>query len=132
MIIRLITEHIELNEYLFGKQIKDPDTQTIPPSPFCNTCNKMEDVDHFLTKCNKYKKQRQILYQNLSKINHKYKYKKFQTIKYLLFPYKMYNNNLNQQTKVWKEILNYTKHTKRFNNIYGIQMSLTFSIKPKG
>ena len=121
MIIRLISEHIELNDYLFSKQIKDPEDQSIPQSPFCDYCNEVENVEHFLTNCKKYQKQREILYQNLTKINHRYKYKKFQSVKFLLFPYKLFHNNLNQQTKVWKEILSYTKHTNRFSNLYDVR-----------
>ena len=122
IIIRLLSEHIELNKYLFKLQIKCPTKEEIPNSPECNFCNKKETVGHFLTKCNKFKKQRSKLINKLSKINHKYRYKKFQTPKFLLFPYLLQHNNIKKQAMVWKEILNYTKETQRFNNLYRIDL----------
>ena len=58
ILTRLFTEHIELNKYFHQYQIKDPNTEQIPPSPNCLFCNKTESVDHFITKCKKYKHQR--------------------------------------------------------------------------
>ena len=125
MIIRLLTEHIELNEYLYDKQIKCPIEKKVICSPICTNCDKeeIENVPHFLLSCDKYKIQREIMFKHLIKINHKYKYKKFQSIKYILFPYLLHHCNLTQQTKVWKEILSYTKHTKRFDNLYQIDIN---------
>ena len=118
--MRLISEHIELNQYLFKYQMKCPQTKQIPTSPNCHFCDTLESVKHFLLKCNKYKFQRQSLFQKLIKINHKFKYNKFKSIKYLLFSYLLHNNGISKQILIWKEILNYTKETNRFQNIFQI------------
>ena len=123
MIVRLITEHIELNKYLYNKQMKSPSTKLIPSTPYYenylkNNIYNSETVQHFILSCPKYKPQRVIMFNNLSKINHKCQYNKFRTIKYIIFQFRLYNVKINQQTKVWKEILSYTKHTQRFTNIY--------------
>ena len=122
IIIRLITEHIELNEYLFRLKLKCPKTKEIPPTNKCNTCYSIESVRHYILKCKKYKTQRQKLKKKLIKINHKFKYQKFQTMKYLLFPYKIHNNSKKQQAQIWREILSYIKGTKRFENLYDINL----------
>ena len=124
IMMRLITEHIELNKYLFFHNIKCPQTDQIPPSPNCNYCDQLETTNHFLINCRKYKMQRSKFFSKLNKINHKYQYKKFRTIKFILFPYLLLHNNFHNQTMVWKEILNYTKATNRFNNIHHIDTDL--------
>ena len=123
IIVRLITEHIELNKHLFKHQIKCPKTEQIPFSPNCQYCNQIESVTHFLTKCKLYNVQRNQMMNKLIKINHRYKYEKFKSMKYLLFPYRLQHNNITKQTMVWKEILNYTKETKRFSNLYHINLN---------
>ena len=122
MIIRLITEHIELNSFLFKLKLKCPKNNKIPDSNKCNECNKIESVKHYILDCKRYNGQRLKLFNNIIKINHKYKYGKFRTIKYLLFPYKLFRNNEQQQIKIWKEILGYIKATNRFENLYGINL----------
>ena len=123
IIIRLITEHIELNKYLFKLKIKCPKLDKIPDSPYCTTCDQIETVNHFINRCKTYKTHRKKLYNKISKINNKYKYKKFQTIKYLLFPYLLHQNSIPKQIMIWKEILNYTKITNRFKNLYRIDIN---------
>ena len=123
IMVRLLTEHIELNQYLFKLQLKCPITKQIPPSPNCGHCEQIESVNHFLTKCTKYKFHRKSMYEKLTKINHKYKYIKFQTIKFLLFPYLLQHNNIHKQILIWKEILSYTKSTNRFKNLYQIDLN---------
>ena len=125
MIIRFLSEHIELNEYLYNKQIKCPIENKLIQSPICTNCNQteIENIPHFIMHCDKYKIQREIMFSNLTKINHRYKYRKFKSIKYILFPYLLHSCDLSQQTKVWKEILSYTKHTKRFKNLYLIDLN---------
>lgn len=59
---------------------------------------------------------------NLKTINHRYGYSKFQSIAFILFPYHLTGNGTFQQIMTWKEILNYTKHTKRFDNLFDIEM----------
>ena len=115
IIMRLITEHIELNQYFFKCKIN---AQT----PECCFCNKIESTNHFLIKCKKFKIQRLKLFNKLSAINHKYKYKKFQSIKYSLFPYKLQHNDIKKQSLIWKEVLSCTKETKRFEHIYDINI----------
>ena len=122
VIIRIITEHIELNQYIFKYQMKCPNTNKIPESPYCIQCDKLETVHHFLLKCKRYSHQRYKLFQKLIKINYKFKYTKFKSTKFLLFPYLVYHTNITQQITIWKEILNYTKNTQRFKNLYQIDL----------
>ena len=60
IMIRLITEHIELNKYLYLHDIKCPKYNQIPLSPNCTFCNQIESTKHFFMNCNKYKPQRSI------------------------------------------------------------------------
>ena len=120
IIIRLITEHIELNQYLHSKQIKCPTNDKIPPSPNCTKCNKPESVKHFLTSCKKYKYQRSILSSKLRQCHGIFRYYNKIPIKYVLFPYLIKKIEIHQQITIWKEILNYTKNTKRFKNLFKI------------
>ena len=115
-----MTEHIELNSYLFEKKMKCPITNAIPISKKFTYCDEIESVQHYPLRCKKYGKQRKILFKKLIKINHKFKYKKYQSIKFILFPYKIHNNIEQKQIQIWNEILSYIKATKRFNNLYGI------------
>ena len=121
--MRILTEHIELNQYLFKLKMKCPINNKIPTSPNCSHCDKIESVTHYLTKCKRFRFQRQSLFRNLRRIDHRYRYTKFQSVKYLLFPYFLFRSNILKQSLVWKEILNYIKETKRFENIYRIDLN---------
>ena len=118
--VRLLTEHIELNQYLFKHQLKCPKTKQIPSSPNCEHCDQMESVNHFLVKCHKYKFHRKSLFNRLSKINHRYKYQKFQTIKFLLFPY-LLQHNITSKHRSEGNIKLYK--FKRFKNLYQIDLN---------
>ena len=60
MIVRLISQHIELNHYLATHSIKDPSTHNLVLSPKCTKCNNNRDetVPHYMMKCPKYVKHR--------------------------------------------------------------------------
>ena len=123
-------DHNQINNRTFGiKQlpykhsIKCPITDKIPDSPNYDQCIYIESVDHFILKCIKYKQQRKKLFHKLRKINYRYKYPKFQTIKYRLFPYLLNKNDIFKQILIWKEILSHTKETNRFNNVYHIDLN---------
>ena len=85
IIIRMVTEHIELNQYLFKYNIKNPVNKKVPASPDCNYCEQLETVNHFLIKCKKYKFQRAKLFKKLSKINYRYNFSKFKTTNIYFF-----------------------------------------------
>ena len=117
IMVRLITDHMELNEYLFNKQIKCPKSDTIPDTPKCDQCNANESIYHYIMKCTKYNQQRSKFRYNLCKISNIYRSNEFFQLKYLLFPYHTPNITIIQQIAIWKEILSYTKNTNRFQNI---------------
>ena len=123
IIMRLLSEHIELNEYLHQKKLNCPINNKVPPSPNCIQCNEPENILHYIMQCKKFETQRHKLFQNLSRINHKFKYNKFRSLKYILFPYKLFNTTTSQQIAIWKEILSYVKNTQRFANLYQIQLN---------
>lgn len=57
MMLRLISEHIELNEYLYNKRIKCPSSNEIPNTSYCDRCKDL--------------KMYYILYWNVKDTNHK-------------------------------------------------------------
>ena len=50
MIVRLITKHIELTQYLCKLKIGCSNTDDIVDSPNCNFCDQNESVNHFIMK----------------------------------------------------------------------------------
>ena len=80
IIMRLMTGHIELNEYLYNKQMKCPKLENIPINKKCDYCKCNETINHFILKCKRFQNQREILRNKLVKINHRFKYNKFFTI----------------------------------------------------
>lgn len=120
ILMRLLTDHIELNDYLSRKRIKCPSLDIIPDNPYCERCNEIENVNHFVMHCRNYSIQRYKMLQNLCKINYRFKYPKFRKIQYILFPYLLNGNGMLQQILSWKELLSYSKQTHRLNKLYGI------------
>ena len=116
MKIRVLTELIELISHLFNIKKKSPESNK------CMDCDRIESLNHYPLKCRKYDLQRKKWIAKLIKINHKYGYKKFRTIKYIVFQYKLYNNTImiQQQGQIWNEILSYIKSTDRFSNLFAI------------
>ena len=122
VIIRMITEHIELNQYLYKLQLKCPVSNEIPSSPDCLTCRRPESTKHFLLHCKKFAQQRYKLFSNLSRINHKYNYSKFRIMKYLLFPI-CFGEQHSPTDVVWKEVLSYKSHKQ-------VQQPISYRLNP--
>ena len=125
IIIRIISQHIELNKYLFNKNLKDPNTNEKILSPICNQCsNKSEEsLPHFLMKCPKYTRQRTRMIKNIKRVCKQMNKPKYKTIKYLLFPYLIPKCNISVQIQIWKEILSYIRNTKRFTKLRFIDLN---------
>ncbi len=126
MATRIISEHIELNQYLHKYELKN-DENIIQSSPNCSYCNEIESVEHFLLNCNKYQPQRTKLFNNITKIWSGYNNGWNISIGTLLFPYIIKLNNIRQISNdetlmIWKEILSYTRSTNRFKNLFKINL----------
>ena len=127
IIIRLITQHIELNNYMAQHQMKDRNTNDPILSPLCPNCpdKHEETVTHFLTKCKQYSNHRNKLYRNISKLLFKNKIpniRKYLHIQFLLFPYLIPKSTIITQTLIWKEVLSYVRSTNRFYNLRFIKI----------
>ena len=128
IIIRLITEHIEPNQYIFRLKLKYHKTNQFPSLPDCSFCDNIKSVNHFILKCKMYNNQRDIMLKKRKSINYRYISSKFRTIKGLFFPYLLFHSSIKKQCSVWKEILNYIKVTK-FENIYQIDKNQIWTTK---
>ena len=117
IIVRLRTEHIELNKYnniiyAYGKQTDSK----------CNECKVDETVTHFICKCKRYANQRKWLYDELCKCNSAFRNKnEVLDIKRLLFPHQYQgkpgkHENLMMRIKILKLVCKYVSMTKRFIN----------------
>ncbi|MCP4988761.1 MAG: hypothetical protein GY928_22740, partial [Colwellia sp.] len=127
VIMRLMTGHIELNEYCFHIGIKDSDDE-VPNRPECEQCstNENEDVEHFILRCPKYDLARMRLINDLDDIWDGFENGTNVDLGSILFPYtiKMDDTNrdmeLNNQVKCWKALLRYVHRTGRFSSLYRI------------
>ncbi len=127
VLMRLMTGHIELNEYCFRLGIKDSDGE-IPERPECEQCstNENEDVEHFVMKCPTYDFARMRLISELDDVWDGFEHGANVDLGSILFPYsiKMDDTNrdmeLNNQVKCWKAMLRYVHRTGRFSSLYRI------------
>ena len=118
IITRMLTEHIELNQYLFKYKIKDPSNEQIPLSSKCIHCNKNESTIHYLLYCKKYRKLRHKMWRNIAKHWRGFRNSYNHRLEYILFPYTIPDQlRITKQILIWKEILNFTKRTNRLNNL---------------
>ena len=126
MLIRIITEHTELYQYLFNKKIKGPIKNEYVSSPLCTNCNNKvaATVVQYIGECAKYKLQRKILMLKLSGISHIYQFPKYRFPKYILFLFIKKQINLTQQISIWTEILSYIKSSNRSQNTFKINLKL--------
>ena len=124
IITRIISQHIELNQYLYNKNLKDPNTNEKILSPMCNQCSNKdeESVSHFLMKCPKYTRQRTRMIKRIKRVCKHMNKPKYKTLKYILFPYLIPKCNTTTQIQIWKEVLSYIRNTKRFTNIRFINL----------
>ena len=118
---KLISETLELNQYLYKLQLKCSITETIPSSPLCNFCHQIESTHHFLMTCKKYTRQTTTLFNNLSKINHKFKYKNsdpWNTSHFLIYYTKMIPINKFYHGMKYSVIQNQPKDLKTFITVF--------------
>ena len=118
IILKLISETIELKYYLFIKDYrskfqKQKEENNIL-SPLCSNCNVNEDINHYILNCNQIdiKYARIILINNINKINKDNNIRIPISLIYLLFPFKFYEKKIT--LLIWEEITKFVVNSKRF------------------
>ena len=132
IINKLRTENINLNNFIYF-YFKNNNKSNHNNGNCNGLCSTNETVSHFLLECLKFKKQRNILFKKLRKINIKFKFRNNIKSIDILFPhiwqahpniddedYKIKNyKNLLIRVQILKEVCNFVKSTERFNGDYG-------------
>ncbi len=129
IIHRFISGHIELNHFMYTLYKDAPTIQT--DTPLCTQCNqkKNESITHYLLKCPKYTQQRYRMINELRKHWQGFNDQTNINLKNLLHPYKIKRPpdlekeiSIKAQLKIWKSVLHYIKETKRFTDLYYVNL----------
>ena len=126
---KMRTEFINLNNYISHFHKNNSNIKNM----CCYCLEKNEDIIHFVLKCPRFERQRKKLFKNLRQISIKFKNKANISINDILFPHmwqiqpntkdpwykeKLYNNTL-IRIKILRELVQFTKETKRFKGEFG-------------
>ncbi len=104
-------------------------------NPYCTQCTTgaTETVEHFLFNCPMYHNHRQIMYNNLRLIWYGFSDPRRITLKNIMFPFLIENDDIADpynkcpistpdQARIWKQICRFVKNTKRFNDLYRVDL----------
>ncbi len=132
---RLLTNHIELNQFLCLYNMKDADDNSVD-MPYCNNCdqNAVESVEHYLLRCPAYHQNRQRMMNELRQVWPGYIDQPNITLRNVLLPflitdesiYDPYNKcpiTVMNQARIWKQICRFVRRTHRLKDLYRVDMT---------
>eukprot|EP01083_Nonionella_stella_P132170 401728_1 len=104
-----------LNIYPPSQTTPTAAVQTINIPNICKLCdrNEIEDIQHFMMKCDQFEEQRRILRSDLCSIYTRFSLNRTFQVKNLLYPYRNQRMTHFNQKKVWHGVLKYVRSTKR-------------------